>query len=412
MLCLLAFCGSLSALAGGHDPAFALHDGDRVVFYGDSITQDGGYARFVEQYARSRFPQWDLRFYNAGVGGDTVNGGMGGDISVRIERDVISLKPTVVTVMLGMNDGGYRKLDPATLARFEKGYRALVARLKGALPGVRLYLIRSSPFDDISRPPGFEPGYDDVLRRLGESVSSIGREQNAAVVDFGGIVDDGIRAVWRENRELARQVLTDRVHPGAAGHIIMGAALLRAWRAPELVARVEIDARAGTVLSAENATVSALAVEGGKVTWSELDRSLPLPLEFGDADTELAEKALADLESLDAEPLVIRGLGHGRYELRIDGQNVGTFSDDDLASGVNLARYNTPMRWQAYRVRWGADSGHQAQRVRRELLVGSADAPGLVAATDALAAREESEQPARSRSAIPKQRQYSVAPVP
>src|ERR1022692_2599539 len=147
-------------------------------------------------------------------------------------------------------------------------------------------------------------------------------------------------------------------------------------------------------------------------TWSPSTRSSSDLLEFGDADTELAEKALADLESLDAEPLVIRGLGHGRYELRIDGQNVGTFSDDDLASGVNLARYNTPMRWQAYRVRWGADSGHQAQRVRRELLVGSADAPGLVAATDALAAREESEQPARSRSAIPKQRQYSVAPVP
>ena len=49
-----------------------------------------------------------MRFYNAGVGGDTVRGGGAGPIDVRLERDVIALKPTVVTVMLGMNDGGYK----------------------------------------------------------------------------------------------------------------------------------------------------------------------------------------------------------------------------------------------------------------------------------------------------------------
>ncbi|HMD61620.1 MAG TPA: SGNH/GDSL hydrolase family protein [Opitutaceae bacterium] len=409
---LLVLLGSLSAVAGEPDPAFVLHDGDRVVFYGDSITQDGAYARFVEEYARSRFPQWDLRFYNAGVGGDTVKGGGGGEIGVRLERDVIRLKPTVVTVMLGMNDGRYRKLEPATLAGFTEGYRAIVEKLKSALPGVRLYLLRSSPFDDISRPPVFDPGYDDVLRRLGDAVSSIGLEQHAQVVDFGSAVDDGIRAVWKEDRELARQVLTDRVHPAAAGHIVMGTVLLRAWRAPALVARVEIDAKAAKVVAAQNSVVSSLAVAGGNVTWSELDASLPLPRNFADADTELAQKAGADLESLDAEPMAVTGLTHGRYELRIDGEIVGTFSDAELASGVNLARYNTPMRWQAYKVRWGADSGHQEQRVRRELLVASTEAPGLVAAADILAAREESEQLARSRSANPKLRQFSLASVP
>jgi len=42
---------------------FALRDGDRVVFYGDSITQDGGYARLVEEFVATRFPGWDLRFW-------------------------------------------------------------------------------------------------------------------------------------------------------------------------------------------------------------------------------------------------------------------------------------------------------------------------------------------------------------
>jgi len=69
---LLLLLASAPALAAEAPSSFALKDGDRVVFYGDSITQDGAYARFVEEYVRTRFPQWDIRFYNAGVGGDTV----------------------------------------------------------------------------------------------------------------------------------------------------------------------------------------------------------------------------------------------------------------------------------------------------------------------------------------------------
>ena len=350
---------------------FALRDGDRVVFYGDSITQDGAYARFVEEYVRTRFPQWDIRFYNAGVGGDTVKGGGAGPIDVRLERDVIALKPTVVTIMLGMNDGGYKPFDPMTLATFGEGYRAIVARLQQALPGVRLTLIRSSPFDDVARPPQFAPGYDDTLRRLGCYVTTLGAKEKATVVSFRDPVNSGIAAVLKDNPDLARQVVPDRVHPGPAGHLVMGAALLRAWNAPALVARVEIDAATMSVVAAENAEVSGLAGTEGGLSWTELDRALPLPLAFEDGDTELAQKAEADIESLDREPLVVTGLPAGRFELKIDGQSVGTFANAELAKGVNLARYRTPMRWQAYAVKWSVGSGHETQRLRRDILAGA-----------------------------------------
>ena len=151
LLALLAL--PAGALAGDDDTAFALRDGDRVVFYGDSITQDGGYGRLVEAYVVSRFPTWDVRFYNSGVGGDRVSGGWAGGIDERLERDVIALRPTVVTIMLGMNDGGYKVYDPATFAAYAAGYRSIVRKLKEALPDVRLTLIQPSPFDDIARPP-------------------------------------------------------------------------------------------------------------------------------------------------------------------------------------------------------------------------------------------------------------------
>ena len=407
LLSALAVPTASPAAPPGSPAPFALRDGDRVVFYGDSITQDGGYARLVEEYARTRFPRWDVRFWNAGVGGDTVRGGGAGPIEVRLERDVVALKPTVVTIMLGMNDGGYKPFDPTTLATFGDGYRAIVAKLQQALPGVRLTFIRSSPFDDVARPPQFAPGYDDALRRLGCYVTSLGAQEKATVVDFREPVNAGIAAVLKDNPDLARQVLPDRVHPGAAGHMVMGATLLRAWSAPPLVTRVEIDAAGKRVAAAENTDVSGLVAEGG-VSWTQLDRALPLPLSFEDGETELAQKAGADIESLDQEPLVVTGLGSGRFELKIDGQSVGTFGDDELRKGVNLARYQTPMRWQAYSVKWSVGGGHEEQRVRRELLVAAAKDPSLEEPARALAARDEAVQKDRSQAATPKPRRYEL----
>jgi lysophospholipase L1-like esterase len=407
-LALLSFCLAAPALAAEPPAPFALRDGDRVVFYGDSITQEGGYGRFVEEYVRTRFPQWDVRFYNAGVGGDTVKGGWAGPVELRLDRDVIALRPTVVTLMLGMNDGGYKPFDPQTLATFGEGYRAIVAKLQQALPGVRLTIVRSSPFDDVARAPQFAPGYDDALRRLGCYVATLGAREKATVVDFCDPVNAGVAAVLKDNPELARQVLPDRVHPGPAGHVVMGATLLRTWKAPPLVTRVAIDAASKAVVAAEGSEVGGLAATNGGLAWTQTDRALPLPLSFEDGETELAQKAGADLESLDRQPLVVTGLAPGRFELKIDGQSVGTFGDAELAKGVNLARFNTPMRGQAYSVKWSIGGGHEAQRVRRELLVAAANDPALRLAADALAARDEAVQKQRSVDATPKPRKYEL----
>lgn len=402
LICL--FCFSAAALAEvDNKSTFALGDGDRVVFYGDSITQNGGYAQFVEHYARSRFPAWDLHFYNAGVGGDTVQGGGAGDIALRLERDVIRLRPTVVTLMLGMNDGRYRALEPAIRQAFRDGYRAIIARLRSALPEARLYLIRTSPFDDYSGTPDFGRGYDLALHELGEVVSALGQEHQLPVVDFGRPVSAGIQRVAAENRDLATQLLPDRVHPGPAAHLVMGATLLRAWQAPSLVTRVVLDAPAGAVVAAENTQVTALVATSGRLSWEQLDRALPLPLNYHDADIVLAQKAGADLEALDQQPLVVTGLPDARYELAIDDWKFGPFTAAELATGVNLARYHTPMRWQAYQVRWGTEGGHERQRVARS---------AQPAVAESLAAAEESAQYSRSRAAIPLPRKYTLQRTP
>jgi lysophospholipase L1-like esterase len=404
-----ALADALQAAPG--TPEFALRDGDRVVFYGDSITQDGGYARLVEEYAVTRFPTWDLRFYNAGVGGDTVKGGWAGDIETRLERDVVALRPTVVTIMLGMNDGGYKPYDPQTFSAYAEGYRAIVSRLRDKVPGARLTLIRPSPFDDVTRPPGFAPGYDDVLRRYGCYVTALGAREKTEVVDFREPLNAGLAAVEAENPALARQLLPDRVHPSEAGHLVLGAALLRAWGAPTQVTRVVIDAASATVVAAEGAAVSGLERAGGGLRWTQTDEALPLPLNFEDADVALAERAGAGLAALDRQPLLVTGLPAGDWVLRIEGAAIGTFSAEALAAGVDLAAHGTPMRWQAYEARWGASDRHEVQRVRRRLLATAGDSRPMKEAAEALATLDEQTQRARKDAVRPQPRTYEVVPA-
>src|SRR5262249_179720 len=105
----LIFALLLAATVSQAQVAFYLRQNDRVVFYGDSITQQYQYGSFVEAYVLGRWPELNVRFMNAGWSGDWVVGGGGGTADERLARDLVANQPTVATFMLGMNDGGYQK---------------------------------------------------------------------------------------------------------------------------------------------------------------------------------------------------------------------------------------------------------------------------------------------------------------
>src|SRR5437588_1416481 len=147
----------VAAQAGAAENGFALREGDRVVFYGDSITDQRLYTTFAETFVLTRFPQWNVSFVHSGWGGDRVTGGGGGPIDLRLERDVLVYKPTVMTIMLGMNDGRYRAFDQQTFDTFADGFKHIVQSVQAKLPGIRITAIQPSPYDDVTRAPLF-PG--------------------------------------------------------------------------------------------------------------------------------------------------------------------------------------------------------------------------------------------------------------
>jgi lysophospholipase L1-like esterase len=342
--CVLAAFLAPTALSAAD--AFGLHDGDRVVFYGDSITDQRRYTSFVETYVVTRFPKLDVRFFHSGWGGDRVTGGAGGPIDVRLYRDVLPYNPTVVTIMLGMNDGSYRAYDPAIFDTFATGYKHIVEVLKRQLPNVRITAIQPSAYDDVTHAPTFEGGYNGVLVRYGEFLSELASTQKLELANLNTPVVDALAKAKDIDATAAGRLIPDRIHPGDQVALVMAEGLLKAWKAPAIVTEVEIDAvrRAATVQA--NTHVSDVKSEKG-IAWTQMDDALPMPLNRQDPLVGLVLKSSDFVDALDREPLRVKGLSGRNYRLDIDGESVGTFSADQLASGINLADLPTPMARQA-----------------------------------------------------------------
>ena len=343
------FALPFAPLALRANDAFYLRSHDHVVFYGDSITDQRLYTTFVETFVVTRFPKMPVHFTHSGWGGDRVTGGGGGNLETRLKRDVFDQKPTVLTAMLGMNDGRYRAYDPAIFDEFAQGYARLVDLVQARYPDCRITLIRPSTYDDVTRPPLFEGGYNAVLVRYGDFLARLARERHCDIADLNTLLVKTLQAANAENPTLAQRFLPDRVHPQPSGHLVMAQALLDAWRAPSLVSNTVLDTNPRNVIVTENTNVTDLAVEDA-ISWNQLDWALPMPLDLKDPALALAQKLSGFTQRLNRHLLTVHGLPAGQWQLSIDRQPVSQFTAAQLQEGINLAEHDTPMVRQARRV--------------------------------------------------------------
>ena len=369
---------------------FALKDKDTVVFYGDSITEQNRYTQWVELYTVTRFPGMHVRFVTSGVGGDKVSGGGGGPIEKRLERDLFAYKPSVVTIMLGMNDGQYRTPDDGVTAAYTSGYEHILGEIASRAAGARVTLIGPSAFDDITRPVWFPGGYNQVIRNFSAIDARLAAEHGLAYVDFNAPVAVAVQKEQAIDPQVARLLLPDRVHPEVVPHWIMAASLLKSWNAPALVSSVSLDAGKAKIVSADNATVSGVTRSATGLQWTALEKALPLPLDANN-ETFALLFSLSDIQStLNDEQLKVAGLAPGSYTLSIDGKTVTTVTDTQLSAGINLADYHTPMRDQAQQASWLVRDRTEARYIRLRMQVNETDL-GTPDAIEALDARLEAD---------------------
>lgn len=385
-----------------------LHDGDRVVFYGDSITAQRLYTRFVEDFVLTRNPRMHVTFWNAGIPGDTVYGGYTGDMPARLKRDVLPHQPTVITIMLGMNDGYYMAFNQKYLDIYKDGYRKLLDALQSGFPAARVTLISATPYDEVTHGTEFA-NYNEVVSRHSAFAKELAASSHLGFSDFNQAVTNALNAGTRKNASLAPLLVPDRIHPAEASHWIMAATLARSWGFSPVVSSLRLDAAEGKTIAAENTQVADLKILNGTLQWTQTDNALPLPLQLDDAMIQFV-LSVSDLAAMDRQLLSVIGLPALRYALKIDGKKIASFAREEISSGVNLALYATPMENQAKSVdgielkRTRLDEAHFILAIEDPKVANETDATKAVEAKDAALALEE------RNAAQPKAHSFELSP--
>lgn len=284
-----------------------LRDAETIAFLGDSITQQNLYTAFIETFLTSRFPGKDLRFYNFGWGGDTAPGGAG-----RYARDVAPVKPDLVLVKFGMNDGGYTGPDEAIRARYLAGQEQLADAV--AASGARQVLISPNAVD----PHGFHhlQQYNPSLRLFAEHLAAIAQRRGIPFIDFF----TPFLAVQAKAKaaDPAFTMIPDGVHPLEVGHLVMAYQAMRRFGAPAGLGDLTVTAE--DARSNGPATVSN--IERGRRSLS-FDLHLPF-LPFFVPEAARGALALVPLQQeLNRFRLDCPGWSRTRaLEVRIDGVEV------------------------------------------------------------------------------------------
>ncbi len=304
---------------------FFLRDGDTVVFYGDSITVQQGYTRDIETYVLTRYPSWHVKFINSGWNGDLVSGGRGGSVETRIKRDILPYHPTVVTILLGMNDGGYTRFNQAAYDAYARGLTHLVDTLPQQIPGVRLTLLSPTFYDEAAPHARHVHGYNSVLLKYKDFVKKLGGQRGIPAIDLTTPMAEATRKGRRRDPHFS--LVPDSVHPSDAGHLLIASVILKAWHASNEGTEITLDPGASTAATTP----------------------LPWPLP-ADASSAFTVSPLPG--ELDAIRARVPDLPGDRYALLVDGQRAGVVTSQELAAGVDLTRLSAlPQNQQSARVR-------------------------------------------------------------
>ena len=344
----LVFVGvlSLSVSVALGQGTFAIRNNDRVMFYGDSITSTSKYTNFVETFILTRYPKLKVTYFNAGVAGDTVHGGKFGTIDERLSRDFFSFRPNVFTIMLGMNDGNRRPFDQTLFDAYKAGYEKIVGDIKKRIPLSRGWLIRPSPYDEVTRDVSIPGGYNSVLQRYGAFSADLSERNGYGAVDFNRPVVDVLKKAAISDQTMSHNLVPDRIHPSQGCHLVMAWTLLKEWGATGLISTSEIDAATAKATGA-NVTFRGVKATPAGVEWDSLEGSLPYPVSRNEPSIELIYRFTNLDRIMNQQTIKVQGLRTGQYRLKIDGREIGKWTAAALNLGVNIGNLVTPMADQA-----------------------------------------------------------------
>jgi len=186
-----------------------LKSGENVNFvaFGDSITEgygvSEGWPEKLVKELKKKYPQAKVTLYNKGRSGDTVEDGL-----YRLESDVISLSPDIVTINFGINDA----FSNVNLAEFEKNISEMIENIKSAC-SCDILVITSEVLEDEEA--------DKIVRKYYDKLQKVSKDKQVAFID--------VHRLWhqklREGLDLSSLLISGLDHPNEEGYKIFAKAI-------------------------------------------------------------------------------------------------------------------------------------------------------------------------------------------
>ena len=203
----------------------------KILFQGDSITDGNrgrnedlnhvmghGYQYIVGAKLHGDNLGRNIKTYNRGIGGNRI-----ADLYGRWKEDTLNLNPTILSMLIGVNDIGAIRRDNSGSEpkRFEKIYRTLLEECLMSNENIRFVLME--PF--IRKQFDFEDEkskhFKEHIKPYQEVVRQVAEDFNAIFVPLQDMFDKAAELVP------AQELIWDCLHPTIMGHELIARQWLR-----------------------------------------------------------------------------------------------------------------------------------------------------------------------------------------
>jgi lysophospholipase L1-like esterase len=176
----------------------AAPDVQRVVFFGDSITDAWGRSETTGVF----FP--DKGYVNRGISGQTTP-----QMLVRFQQDVVHLQPAAVVILAGTNDIA-GNTGPSTQQMIEDNYTSMAEIAKQN--GIKVVFASITPAFAYPWKPGIQPV--ERIRELNKWLQDFCSRNGCVYLDYYSSMADA-------NGAMLPGLSSDGVHPTAKGYSVM-----------------------------------------------------------------------------------------------------------------------------------------------------------------------------------------------
>lgn len=185
----------------------------KIIFFGDSITQAGvkpnGYIDVMNNMLKAQKLDAQYELVGAGIGGNKVY-----DLYLRMEEDVLSKKPDIVVIYIGVNDVWHKQSSGTgtDADKFVRFYNAIIAKLKAQ----NCKVILATPAV-IGEKTDFSNQLDGDLNRYSTIIRDLAKKENLPLIDLRKAFLEYNVKNNPENKEQGI-LTTDRVHLNDTGN--------------------------------------------------------------------------------------------------------------------------------------------------------------------------------------------------